>query len=153
MPLYDRRCAACAWQAIDVWEAVVTEIHACPDCGNQTERAWLTKASTVIGDACDFVSRNGEAQPVHFRSRAVHRNWLKQHGYSIKDEHKPPPGTDKSKFTSDWSRGYDPYTAANVKVLLERAFTQQPDAPEPTMHITTYTGELTPDEVQKYAGK
>lgn len=153
MPLYDRRCV-CGWTAIDVWESVVTETHACPDCGNQTERAWLTKASTVIGDACDFISRNGEAQPVRFRSRADHRRWLAQHGYRIKDEHRPEPGTDKSKFTSNWAQGYDAYTAANVKLLLERAFTQQAtEAPEPTMHITTYTGELSAEDVKKYVGQ
>lgn len=41
--------------------------------------------SNIVPDECDFVSRNGEAQPVRFRSRQEHRRWLKQHGYRIYD--------------------------------------------------------------------
>lgn len=152
MPLYDRLCG-CGWQAIDCWESVNVTDVLCPLCGSKTDRAWLTKASAVIGDECDFVSHNGESQPIRFRSRAEHRRWLKEKGYRIKDEHKGEPGSDKSKHTSNWAAAYDPYTAENVRILIERAFHQTADpAEEPIqMNIRTYTGEMTAAEAKKYA--
>lgn len=153
MPLYDRQCA-CGWTATDVWEAVNAGEVRCPECGAMSERAWLTKATTVHGDECDFVQHNGTREPIRFRSRAEFKRWLKQEGYTIKDSHVPKQGTDKSPFTTNWAASYDPYTAENVRILLERAFHQSSDEEPPlNMNITTYTGELSPEEARKYVGR
>ena len=155
MPFYDRICKACAWLAIDVFEPVnVDQAIACPACGATTERAWITKAATVFPDACDFTVTNGTKVPIRFRSRLEHKRWLKEQGFAIDDHHRPLQGTDKSPYTSNWSQVYDPYTAANVKELLERAFHAEPSRPDPAdapFHITWRTGELTESEAADYA--
>lgn len=121
MPLYDRQCV-CGWSEIDRWEPVAAPVLACPMCGGETQRAWLTKASTVIGDEIDFVQHNGTRTPIRFRSRGKFKRWLKANDYRVKDSHIGAPGSDKSKHTTNWGAQYDPYTAANVQLLLERAF-------------------------------
>jgi hypothetical protein len=138
MPLYDRICR-CGWTAIDVWEPIAAPTHACPDCGHLTERAWLTKTTTVIGDECDFVQHNGTPVPIRFRSKAEFARWKKEHGYTNVDTHIGKPGSDKSPFTTNWAASYDPYTAANVKELLERAFQQTPTTTAPDVfHVDWY---------------
>lgn len=146
MPFYDRKCLACDWTAIDVFEAVHEPASACPSCGELTERAWLTTVSTVIGDEIDHTQVNGTRDPIRFRSRSELRRWRKEHGYVVVDSHVGKPGSDKSPFTSDWNRGgYDPYTAANVKELLERAF-QAPQITEErdTFHVDWYDADGQP---------
>lgn len=154
MPLYDRQCA-CGWREIDRWETVTCDAVPCPSCGAATERAWLTRASTVIGDEIDFVQHNGTKDPIRFRSRAAFKHWLKEHGYHIRDSHIPEAGSDKSKFTTNWAASYDPYTAENVRILLERQFTagSKPEEPPITWNIHWSTGTATKEMVEKYAGK
>src|SRR5438128_1753570 len=106
---------------------------ACPTCGGQTERAWLTKCSTVVGDECDFIQTNGLKHPRRFQSKQAFKRWLKANQFAVKEEHLGQDGTDKSPYTTSWSQGYDPYTADNVKILLERAFQQTPDRGEPPL--------------------
>lgn len=154
MPFYDRKCSACDWIAIDVLESVRAEAPACPSCGAVTERAWFTKASTVIGDECDFVQHNGTKEPIHFRSRSKFNHWMREHNYRVKDRHITTGGTDKSKFTTNWAAGYDPYTANNVKILLERAFKAGVSRDDETpLDIRVSTGELTKAQVQQYGGR
>jgi len=90
----------------------------------------------VHGDECDFVQTNGLRHPRRFRSKQEWDLWRKQNHYEVK--HK-------------WD-GTDRQTMENVRILMERAFGQSSE-PEPDMHISTYTGELTPQEAAKYAGK
>ncbi len=121
MPLYDRQCgSACGWQALDVWEAVDAPHGVCPACGADTARAWLTRASSVIGDECDFTTRNGEKTPVRFRSKIEHRRWMKERGLVIMDTHVGAPGSDKSKFTQRAAL-MDPQTLANATALVSRS--------------------------------
>ena len=144
MPLYDRTCTACDWQAMDVWEAVTPMTNhdtrgkfctpypktiRCPQCNAATVRAWLRKPPAVVGDECDFIAHNGAKEPFRVRSKAEYRRFLKANGFRIKDTHVPAQGSDKSKFTRSWAT-LDPYTAANVKLLLERAFGQAEDPPD-----------------------
>ena len=74
----------------------------------------------MIGDECDFVSRNGEKKPIRFRSKLEHRRWLKEHGYRIKDDHVGAQGSDKNKFTQRWA-AMDPQTMKNAMELVARA--------------------------------
>lgn len=153
MPLYDRQCRVCGWQVTDIWEPVSVPLVACPKCSGRTERAWLTKATTIIGDEVDFVQHNGTKEPIRFRSRAEFKRWLKANDLHIRDTHIPEAGSDKSKFTRSWAT-YDAYTAANVKILLERAFNAPATEEAPLdMHITTYTGTMTTEQVKRYAGQ
>ncbi len=95
--------------------------------------------SAVVGDEIDFVQHNGTPVPIRFRSRAEFKRWLKEHHYEVNDSHKPLPGSDKSPFTSDWSRVYDAYTANNVRELMERAFQQKPTpAVDDTIHFRPF---------------
>ena len=141
MPFYDRICH-CGWTAIDVLEAIET-VHACPDCGMQTERAWLTKPSNVIGDECDFVSHNGEKQPVRFRSKAEHKRWLKERGWRIKDDHVGEQGTDKSRFTSRWAGGGKQWLADAEALAQRHGASVGKDPGDEPVHVTFTTGDLT----------
>jgi hypothetical protein len=144
MPTYDRQCPDCGWIAIDLVEPVHVEAVRCPSCGAETQRAWLTKATTIIPDEIDHIQRNGTRDPIHFRSRQDLIRWRKQHGYEVNDSHVGEPGSDKSKHTMKW-QSYDPYTAANVKELLERAFAAPASEPDrDTFHVEWYDADGTP---------
>lgn len=154
MPLYDRRCS-CGWTAIDVWESVSVPEHACPDCGLQTERAWLTKFAAVVGDECDFVQTNGLKFPRRFQSKQEFKRWLKDNHYAVHDTHRGQDGSDKSPFTKSWAQAYDPVTAENVKILLERAFLQPAGREEPplNMRITSELRNATAEDLKAFHGR
>ena len=95
--------------------------------------------TSVIGDECDFVSHNGETQPVRFRSKQEHRRWLKQHGYRIKDDHVGQQGSDKSPFSSR-SAAITQKTLDDARIMLERgARTTTDDVPRGP-GITSFDG-------------
>jgi hypothetical protein len=78
-------------------------------------------ASAVIGDEIDMVvENNGTPDPIRFRSREAMKKHLDAYHLSPMVRHVPLPGTDKSPYTSDWSRGIDPQTLENARVLLSR---------------------------------
>lgn len=154
MPFYDRSCPGCDWQAIDLLEPVHVDAPACPQCGGVTVRAWLTTPSAVIGDEMDHVQINGLKTPRRFTSKAERKRWMKEAGYHEAVRHVGEAGTDRSKHTSNWAAYYDPYTAANAKLLIERAFhagtTHEPDeALLPNARF--YERAATPEEIAKYA--
>jgi hypothetical protein len=77
--------------------------------------------SAVVGDEIDVViENNGTSQPIRFRSREALRKHMAAHNLTPFVRHVPVPGSDKSPHTSDWSRGIDPQTLENVRVLLSR---------------------------------
>lgn len=154
MPLFDRRCVSCDWTAIDIWEPVSAPNCPCPVCGTSTERAWLTKATTVVVDECDFVQHNGLKHPRRFRSKQEFKRWLRENHYAVHDTHRGENDTDKSRFTKSWAQAYDPQTAENVRILLERAFSQPVGRSEPPldMHISTEMRAATADELKHYGG-
>lgn len=84
----------------------------CGDCGEPTDRAWLSKPANVIGDECDFTQHNGTKIPIRFRSRREHRLWLKKNGYRILD--------DKTAKGSKSADCMDPYTLAAATALVSR---------------------------------
>ena len=113
-----------------MWEPITVGVKPCPDCGAPTKRAWLTKATTVIGDEIDHVQVNGCKTPIRFRSRAERKRYLKEHGWREQDYFAPMPGSDKSKHGDVRWDTYDAYTANNVRILIERAF-KAPSVAEP----------------------
>lgn len=58
----------------------------------------------VIPDtfATPLVVEHLTPQPQTFYSRAAHREWVKAHGFRIRDEHCSAPGTDKNRNVSKW---------------------------------------------------
>lgn len=146
MPLYDRGCA-CGWRAIDVWEPVTMDHPPpCPSCGAATTRMWLTPA-TVRGDECDVTVHNGTRVPIRFRSKAEYRRWMHAEGLESSVQHVPIQGTDRSPHTTNWAATYDPYTAKNVRELLERAFQggrAPSDAPDAPIPVAVTVGDYTP---------
>ena len=81
MPFYDRLCTACGTTQIDSFEPVEPPRLLCADCGEPTERAWLTKPSNVIPDSMDWTQVNGCKRPIRFRSKSERRRYLKGAGW------------------------------------------------------------------------
>ena len=80
-----------------------------------------------VGDEIDEVIENLGPKPIRFRSRAEKRAYMDAHGFEEKVRHVPHPRGNRFNHTTDWGSAMDPYTAANVRELLERAFVQGPD--------------------------
>jgi hypothetical protein len=107
--------------------------------------------SMIIGDECDFTQVNGLKAPRRFRSKQEHKRWLKANGYEIVDTHVGLQGSDKSPHTTNWASTYDPYTAENAKILIERAFKSATiDAPPVQLHITTDVHDMSREEARQY---
>ena len=128
---------------MDVLEPIHAEPQACPECGSTTERAWLTRPPSVVGDETDFVSHNGERHPVRFRSKADHRLWLKTKGYTIND--------DKSQHEAGGKQWLE-----NAEILATRNGAARGSVvhdDEPPLNYRFYGGELTKAEAAEYARK
>ena len=92
--------------------------------------------SSVIGDEIDLViENNGTPEPIRFRSREALRKHMDAHGLVPMVRHKPLPGSDKSPHTTDWSRGIDPQTLENARVLLSRPNSRDVEGPPPQLPI------------------
>jgi hypothetical protein len=77
--------------------------------------------ATVIGDEMDLVlENNGTPEPIRFRSREALKQHMDRHNLTPAVRHVPVPGSDRSPHTSDWSRGMDPVTYENARILLSR---------------------------------
>ncbi len=90
-------------EQIDVYVSRASDRPPCPDCGAAVTIIWKTSFPNVISDACDFKTDNMSGTLEHFTSRAEHRRRAKELGLRIRDEHNPPPGSDKSKWGSKWT--------------------------------------------------
>lgn len=120
---------------------------ACPECGAPTARAWLTKASNVIGDEIDITQVNGLRHPRRFRSRLEHQRWLKENGFRVKDTHVGDQGSDKSKFTQS-AAIMDPQTLENARYLVTHRQMIDADEPDEPLHVTFTEGYLTTAEAR-----
>ena len=138
---FDRRCPECGWVRIDSFEPSEAPIILCDDCGEPTERAWLTKASNVIGDAMDWTQRNGTKIPIHFTSKQERKRWMKQEGWREADYHMGDQGSDKNKFTQPWAT-MSQETLDGAKAMLERVATQSSwrDVEDAPIGITSQDG-------------
>ena len=64
---------------------------------------------------------NPDGSPKRYYSRSEIRQAEKERGVENVVRHVPLPGTDKSPYTTDWSKGsMDAQTLENVRVLLSR---------------------------------
>lgn len=78
-------------------------------------------SSAVHGDEIDYVDHNLGQEPIRIRSKAQRRALMAATGRVEFIRHTPVPGTDKSPYTTDWSKGsIDPQTLENARVLVER---------------------------------
>ena len=60
-------------------------------------------------------------EPVTYYSKSERRRLMALNGVEEFVRHQPLKGTDKSPFTSDWSKGsMDPQTLENARLLVER---------------------------------
>lgn len=132
MPFYDVRCLSCGQEALDVLTGVY-EVAPCAACGQPTERVWRSKATSVNGDEIPggMWQENGFRHPRKFYSKSELTRALAAEGKEFSVRHRTVPGTDKSPFTTDWSKGsMDPYTLAAGAVLVSRNGSAQGNDPE-----------------------
>lgn len=108
MPMYDRICTN-GHKLIDCWEPVTAPVVACPECGKETERAWLTKPSNVIGDDIPggIWIRHGlcneDGSPRKYYSHSEMRAEAKRRDLVNAVRHTTGPDSDKSKHTVIWT--------------------------------------------------
>jgi hypothetical protein len=112
MPFFDRICRSCGAQIIDSFEPPTPPAILCRDCGEPTERAWLTKPANILRDEIDMVQHAGTKRPIHFRSRIERNRWLKQNNYREAGD-----GTCKG---SKSGACVDSQTLANAAALVSR---------------------------------
>lgn len=107
MPMYDRICPN-KHEMIDCWEPITIPEVACKECGEPTERAWLSKPAAVIGDDIPggVWMRHGvcneDGSPRKYYSKSEIAAEAKRRGLVNYVEHRPLPGSDKSKHTTKW---------------------------------------------------
>ena len=99
----------------------------------------------AIGDECDIVQENGFRHPTRFTSKRELTRALAANGHEIMVRHKTIPGTDKSPYTTDWSKGsIDAQTLENARVLAERQAQSRAtvDANSSALNVTWTIREL-----------
>jgi hypothetical protein len=102
------------------------------------------------GDEMDEWIENMGPEPVHVRSKAEHRRLMKERGLEQVVRHVPHPKGPRFNHTTDWTARMDPYTAKNVKELLERAF-MNPKVTRPERPVMVKdVHELTDQEYGQY---
>lgn len=110
-----------------------------PFChGDPTKHA--PGVSTAIGDECDIWQENGFHTPQHFTLKSERRRALAEKGLEDRVRHVTIPGTDKSPYTSDWSRGTVDLAAATA--LVSRPSQATTEETEPEMPMTHSIREL-----------
>lgn len=91
-----------------------------PFChGNPADHA--RQINGAIGDECDIMQENGFRHPTRFTSKRELARALAERGLEMQVKHVTVPGTDKSPYTTDWSKGsMDAQTLENARILAER---------------------------------
>lgn len=83
------------------------------------------------GDEIDYIDHNLGPEPIHITSHAQRRALMAASGRTEFIRHTPVPGTDRSPYTSDWSKGsVDAKTLANAEEIVARHYGPKPE-PEP----------------------
>lgn len=99
--------AACMFSVVDQNVPYGDVFPLCERCGAPTVRLWTAQGTAgVSGDECDVTIKHGlcheDGSPRRFTSKAELAKAAKDKGLVNYVRHAPPPGTDKSKFTSRW---------------------------------------------------
>ncbi len=132
VPFFDRKCPSCGTVKLDSFEPSEPPVILCADCGEPTERAWLSKPANVIGDEMDHVQVNGLKTPRRFTSKIEHRRWLKSEGLRIVDD-----GKSKDAGRADTM---DAQTLENARQLVSRASAGWRDPEHAPIGITSNDG-------------
>lgn len=94
----------------------------CDKCGKELRIGMFpfcphgTGLASVVGDECDIVQENGFHEPTRFTSKRELTRALAEKGLEMRVRHVTIPGTDRSPYTTDWSRGCVDLEAARVLV-------------------------------------
>lgn len=117
MPMYDYQCQHCGGWDMDVFEPVVVPERLClyesispfwndPPCPGVMRRAWLAKAPSVSGDACDVTIRHGlcnsDGTPRRYTSKAEIQREADKRGLVSRVRHVGTKSGDRSKHTIRW---------------------------------------------------
>lgn len=130
----------------------------CDTCGEPAvlPSVAIAVATAIAGDEVDYVDHNLGRDPIRIRSKAERRRLMKEQGLVEFIRHTPVPGTDKSPYTSDWSKGsIDAYTLESARVLVsrqggERHFTPDPDSMDSVpLPSNAFSYRATPAEVRE----
>lgn len=121
MPMYDYQCDDCKLRKDNELRPMSDTTIPCQICGGTMRRVWSTTAQ-AIGDEIDVEIKHGlchaDGSPRRFRSREALEKAAKEAGYLNYVEHKPPPGTDKSRHTINWNVGLPPGVDGRPMSLL-----------------------------------
>lgn len=129
MPRFDQRCPTCQWQGEVIVEPFVNP--ACPTCGGQTERLWVSSAD-IHGDEIPggLEIENLGPDPITFYSKSEIVKEARRRGLEPMVRHVPLPGTDRSPYTTNWAVA-SPWMLEQAKVLLERVERERASSPQP----------------------
>jgi hypothetical protein len=108
--MYDRLCvdSNCNTEIIDCLEPIEAPDVKCPKCNKLTERAWIGKPASIIGDeiAGGMWVRHGicneDGTPRKYYSKSEMAQEAKRRGLVNYVEHVGKPGSDKSDHTTKW---------------------------------------------------
>jgi len=130
-----------------------TPIVRCEVCGEDAIKpeAIVELTAAMHGDALDYIDHNLGRDPIHITSKSQRRAIMAANGLEECIRHVPVPGTDKSPYTTDWSKGsMDPQTLENARILTERQAVRKPVQDEvyaPVANAFVHTA--TPEEVRE----
>lgn len=121
MPLYDFRCK-CGIEFDEFRKVDDRDRYLeCPLCGGTMERFMAQRRRAITTDDIPgglWVENLGK-RPVKVYSHSARLRLAAERGLQPFVRHQPEVGSDKSKFTSDWSKGsIDPYTMAAAEALV-----------------------------------
>lgn len=107
---FDYQCVDCEHQERDQIVEAEQKTLPCPLCRGTMVRVWLmgSKSGNVIGDDIPggvYIKHgicNDDGTPRRYDSKSEMRRAAEAKGLTNYVEHKPAPGTDKSRHTSRW---------------------------------------------------
>ncbi len=112
---WDFKCVSCGTE----WEEFTSNPQAVTCCGQRAKKVWK-KAVTVQQDSIEggvWIENMGD-QPVKVYSESERKRYMRERGLEDFVRHTPTPGSDKSKYTSNWAT-ISPGGLQKAKELLE----------------------------------
>lgn len=104
----------------------VIQVGDWPLCGGDPSQHTPTRQAIVTDDVPGgFWQTNGFREPRKFYSKSARDQALAANGFEIRVRHVPVPGTDKSPYTTDHSKGcMDAGTLESARILVSRGATR-----------------------------